>query len=111
MFYRLLMLFGGAVRVRATGTFVERFINLAARDGVQMWDIERGEGELYFKLPARSFRRLRRAAKASGVRLRVVSRHGLPFVYGKYRRRAALWLGAVPQASFCGILKSPAVSP
>ncbi|HWP80546.1 MAG TPA: sporulation protein YqfD [Candidatus Acidoferrum sp.] len=94
MFYRLLMLFGGAVRVRATGTFVERFINLAAHDGVQMWDIERGEGELFFKLPARSFRRLRRAAKASGVRLRVVGRHGLPFVYGKYRRRIALWLGA-----------------
>ncbi len=95
MFYRLLMLFGGAVRIRATGTFVERFINLAARDGVRMWDIERGEGELYFKLPARSFRRLRRAARASGVRLRVVGRQGLPFVYGKYRRRAALWLGAV----------------
>lgn len=94
MFYRLLMLFGGAVRVRAVGTFVERFINLAARDGVQMWDIERGEGELHFKLPARSFRRLRRAAKASGVRLRVVGRHGLPFIYGKYRRRLALWLGA-----------------
>ena len=94
MLYRLFMLFDGFVKVRATGIFAERFINLASHAKIRMWDIERGDGELRLTVSAISFGKLRQVARAAGVRLKIEQKNGLPFIYKKYRRRKALILGA-----------------
>ncbi len=95
MLNKFLMLLNGAARVRVRGVFIERFINLVSRDGIRIWDIERREGEMFFTVRASLFSHLRRAARAAGVRVKVVGRSGLPFVYNRYKGRTALWFGGL----------------
>ncbi len=83
----------GYVVFHAKGMFVERFLNLAARDGIAIWNsLRRGElfaGSAY----AGDYRRLRHHARKTGVRMRVAEKHGVPFKRHKYRKRTGLLLG------------------
>ncbi len=83
----------GYVVFHAKGAFVERFLNLAARDGITIWNSFR-RGELFVgSTHAVNYRRLRRHAMKTGVRIRVAEKHGVPFKRRKYRKRTGLLLG------------------
>lgn len=83
----------GYVKFRVQGTFIERFLNLAARDRIPIWDgVKRGD--IYTgKTIAGAYRKLRRHAKKTSVRMRVVEKHGAPFTRRKYRKRTGLLVG------------------
>ncbi len=84
----------GYVRIRVTGPAVERFVNLAVSRGHRLWQTRRSGRSLEANVEARSFRRLRRAARRTRSRVRILERHGLPFLLARTRRRPFLVLGA-----------------
>ena len=49
----------GSVRFKASGDFAERFVNLAARERIALWDCRRKDGNLHASAPAKSYRKLR----------------------------------------------------
>jgi similar to stage IV sporulation protein len=81
------------VRFKASGDFAERFVNLAARERIALWDCRRKDGDLHATAPAKSYRKLRGLAKKSGVRIRIEEKQGVPFTRRRYRRRWGLLAG------------------
>ncbi|WP_343252710.1 sporulation protein YqfD [Ligaoa zhengdingensis] len=92
---KLLRYFKGYVRFTATGVFLERFLNMVVRKGVNIWDVHRRETTLTACTDVRSYKSLRPYAKKTGVRLRVRERHGAPFKVKRYHRRVGLLAGVV----------------
>lgn len=86
----------GYVVFRVTGGGIERFANLASREGVRLWSLRRLGGQVAVgRASASDFRRLRGPARKAAVQLRTVRRSGLPFVWRRLRRRPGLVAGAV----------------
>lgn len=75
------------------GAFVERFLNLAARSRIPVWDGRKRGDSFTGKTIAGQYKRLRQHAKKTGVRMRVTGKHGAPFTRRKYRRRTGLLVG------------------
>lgn len=100
----LVRLFNGYVKFGAEGGFGERFVNLCEqrRLGVRSlaFDDERLEGFV----TARDYIKLRTVAKQSGMKLRCISKHGLPFFMFKNRNRVGLAVGAAFFVLFMSIM-------
>jgi len=81
----------GYLRVEVRGRWPERFVNLAATRGIELWDIARANGTLSMLVSVADFRALRPVARGSRCRVHIVQRYGLPFVLSALlRRRGAL---------------------
>lgn len=79
--------FPGWVRVELEGGYTERLLNAMTAGNVSMWHVRRrGEG-MRFSCYARDYRRLRGMARHACMRMHLVSKHGMPFLLHRYRRR------------------------
>ncbi len=85
----------GYVRIRVTGPAQERFLNLAAAQGHRLWRAKRTRRGLEVNTTIGSFRRLGRARRRTGSRIRILQRHGLPFAMARASRRPFLVAGAL----------------
>ncbi len=86
----------GSVRLSVTGDFAERFYNLLIQEGLRPYDLTRmADGSMVLTLPMRQFRRIRRARRATGVRVCILSKNGLPRLLWRYRKRWGILVGAV----------------
>ncbi len=63
----LLRYLRGYVVFSARGSFVERFLNLAARDGVSVWNTFKRDGVFYGRTFAASYQKLHRHARKCAV--------------------------------------------
>ncbi|MCL2873834.1 MAG: sporulation protein YqfD [Defluviitaleaceae bacterium] len=84
----------GFVLVKITGLSVERFINVAAFNGVNMWDIFKTRDGIVMKVSVKEFKKLKDARRKTGVKLKIISKTGVPFFLFRYRKRKLL-LGGV----------------
>lgn len=83
----------GYITISAWGGFLDRFLNLAAKEYIPMWGIIKKEGRLYIKTYARHYRHLRHIAKKAGMKMKVLRRKGLPFFLHRYRKRKGVFAG------------------
>jgi similar to stage IV sporulation protein len=97
---RALNLIRGVARVEIACRYPERFLNLCASNGIELWGIERcgGEGpeggaEMRAYMRAEGFRRLRSLPDGHGFELRRVARRGAPGAIRRLRRRHVLVAG------------------
>lgn len=93
-FVHLMRYIRGYVDFLVQGEFVERFLNLAARHRVPIWDGHKRGDSFTGKTIAGQYKKLRVHAKKAGVLMRVTGKHGAPFTRRKYRRRTGLLIGA-----------------
>lgn len=83
----------GYVEFEVYGGFTERFLNLCARAGIDLWGVRNSGDRLIARVDARTYRRLHRPAHRSGMRLHARAKRGLPFLSVRYRRRAGVVVG------------------
>ena len=89
----------GEVRIRVRGAAVERFLNVAMRGEVGLWDVRRIDARtLEATLSLRDFYALRRMMGRAGCRVHVIGRRGLPFWAARLRARRVLLGGAAALA-------------
>lgn len=93
---QIVNLLRGSVRLRVTGDFPERFLNLCAQRSVSFWDVEQPDGHTLFLTVAwRDRRGLGELAERTGCRLTEGRRRGAPpFLLG-FRKRYAFLAGLV----------------
>lgn len=78
----------GYVKIQIEGYFVERFLNLALIQKVTIWDIKRmQDGRIIAKVVPKEFKRLRKIAKTTNCRVKILKKSGVPFLIIKYRKR------------------------
>lgn len=98
---RFLRFICGYVRFRVTGVFIERFLNLASRGGINLWNGSKSETQYTGYTLMRHYKKLRPFAKKTGVYMQVEEKFGWPVWQRKYRKRMGIVLGIVV---FFGIL-------
>ncbi len=96
MQYQWMKWFNGYLVIILKGKRVERLINLAVQRKMQIWNITRYDlerGKLAIRLE--DFFQLKPLLKETGCRVRIMSRHGLPFFFTKMKERYAFFAGFV----------------
>ena len=93
MLLRILRFLRGYVRFSVQGRYPERFLNITAKRGIRLFDVVRSE-KLTACMFMSDYRCIRSAARGAGVRLSVISRHGLPCLVRCYRSRVGVMIGA-----------------
>lgn len=90
---RLLRWLRGTVTFLIFGTFPERFINLALRKGLPLWDITPLPDAMQATTYAKQYKKIIPLAKKSRVKIRASKKRGLPFINWRYRKRVGLVAG------------------
>ena len=86
----------GYVTVSVSGTFCERFLNVCAAKNILLWDVTRiSETSLNCRMTVKAFRSLPEITYHTGVKVTLISRHGLPFFFETYRKRKLLLIGVL----------------
>jgi similar to stage IV sporulation protein len=98
--------FRGYVRFTATGEFVERFLNLIARERIPVWENAKSGDTYSGCVDVRNYRKLRAHAKKTDVRIRVSEKRGVPFTRYKYRHRHGILVGLMIFAVFLFVMSS-----
>lgn len=103
---RLFRFLSGYVVFSGKGGFPERFINLCSMNGISLWDAKSSSGILHAKTSIKGYKRLRKCAKKSGMKIRISEKCGLPFILAPYIRRKGLFAGIVISAVITALLSS-----
>lgn len=91
---KFLRFFLGYVSFRASGGFAERFINLCRRNNIILWNLRCRDSVITACTDCRDYKKIRTAARKSGMRVRLTGKHGLPFFIERHSRRIGLVIGA-----------------
>ena len=85
----------GYVTITVSGA-VERFINLATKQGISIWDAQtKKENEVVLNVRVKAVKNLRKVARKSGCRFKIKKRAGLPFLLSHFNKRKAMVLGCI----------------
>ncbi len=96
MLIRILTYIKGFVKVSVAGRFVERFLNICMSRDIYVWNIKnRGSELLHVNMSIDAFKNIPPVAFKSKTRVKIISRHGLPFLFKKHKKRKAFVLSAV----------------
>ena len=85
----------GYVRVRVSGSSVERFLNLCGNHGIVLWEILKCGEDYCMNMGLNSFWTFRPIVKKTGVKVAVLERYGLPFFLSKMWKRGGFLAGFV----------------
>ncbi len=90
----------GYLRIEVRGGRIERFLNLAVSEGMLLWAITRHPDRMLAYIALRDFWDLRPVARDARCRVRILGRHGFPFLLSRLKRRPLLIAGAAACAAF-----------
>lgn len=76
MIFSLFHLIFGCVYFTAGGGFAERFINICTALGIQLWGIRRKSYGLTACTTIDGYKKIKKAARSSGMRVRIRKRSG-----------------------------------
>lgn len=96
----------GYVVVRITHPSPERFLNMCAHRGICLYDLEIRNQELILKLSRPDFFQLKPLVRKSGVKIRILEKHGLPFFFYRNKKRKAFFVGILVSFCLIGMLSS-----
>ena len=86
----------GYVIIRVEGLALERFVNTALHQGIEIWNISRNrDGSLNAYVSVLGFYALHRMNRRTRYRIRIVEKHGVPVFLSRFRFRKVLLLGWV----------------
>lgn len=106
MFISWIRYLRGYVTLQAEGAFTERFLNLLIQHGFALWNIGKTGYTLSCCVFAADYKKLRRYAKKTHVRLHIISKHGAPFFARENYRRGGLLFGIVFFITFLSVMNS-----
>ncbi len=89
----------GYVDFEAEGKFPERFLNITARYGINLWEALPYNGGLSGSMYVSDYRNIRSAARKAKVKLKITCKHGLPFILNRYKFRVG-----IPAGAFAGFI-------
>ena len=93
-FIKLLRFFLGYLKIRISGRFPERFLNVCAQKNITIWNTCRRGDSIEGYIFSRDYKKIRKYRRACGARLKIRRRYGLPFFLHKYRARSGMLAGA-----------------
>lgn len=97
----------GYVVITVEGNYIEKFINMASKRGVLLWDVAFQDAKkVILKVRIYNFKALRHVARKQGCKMRIKHKRGLPFIITKLKKRKMLVVGAVAFSVILYVLSS-----
>lgn len=87
----------GYVSFSAGGGFPERFINLCRLNKINLWELKSTGSVIFACTDCAGYKAIRKAAKKSGMKVRIERKYGLPFFLNRYSHR----FGVIAGIFFC----------
>lgn len=81
------------VKIRISGDYPERFLNIAALNDIKLWGIKKRNGSIITFVSAKDFKRIRPYKHKAAVRIKLLSKHGFWFVLRPYKKRYGILVG------------------
>jgi len=94
MFGRFFRYYRGRVTIEVRGEGLAAFVNRALADGVIFLNGRKLPDSFVAEITTADFKRLRRAAKNTGIKIMIRKKYGFPFMARRWRRRKGLIIGA-----------------
>ena len=98
---RLFRYIFGYVLVAFSGDFCERMLNLCAKNHITLWNIKRKDDKIFANISVKNFKNVRKVRGKSRVKIKIIKKIGIPFIFKKYKFRIGIPVGF---AVFIGIL-------
>lgn len=95
MLVKILRSILGYVEFEATGGFAERFVNLCALNGINLWDVKNDGVKVIACTDFGGYKRMRKCARNSGMRLKIAKKRGLTLVLKAHKMRVGAAFGAI----------------
>jgi len=93
MFDRLFRYYHGRVYIKARGEGLAKFINKALGEGIVFYEGRTLPDSFVAEIKISDYKRLRQVAKETGIKPRIRTKYGFPFVARRWQRRKGLILG------------------
>ncbi len=93
MIINFLRLILGFVEFEARGGFPERFLNLCTVNGITLWQVQNDGVKVKACTSVKAYKSIRKSARNSGMRVKIIRKRGLPFFIKKNRARAGILVG------------------
>lgn len=107
MIFTFINFLRGYLIIEATGFFIERFINLAIKNNIFLWEIKKSaKNKATMKISIKGFKKIRNAARKTGTTVRIKEKKGLPLFLYRHRRRKAFYAGILLFALILAALTS-----
>lgn len=106
MLLEIIRFLRGNVDFTASGKFPERFINITAKNGVNIWNPVPAENAISASMYLSDYKKIRTLAKKSRVKTKMTAKHGMPFIVNRYKARTGLFAGAVFGIILCIFLSN-----
>ena len=87
MFKKIFKFYSGYVIIEVIGKNKERFVNMCLANQFGICDVSPSENGITLKIKCRDFRSIRRIVRKSGVKIKIVEKHGVKEFKKKYRYR------------------------
>lgn len=103
LFKKFLNFILGYVRISIEGYFIERFMNICISKRILLSKTERKKSTvLQANIGISDFIRIRKIARITKCKIKIVSKNGIPFIIKKYRKRKifAIFLGMMMMLIF-----------
>lgn len=77
------------------GTYPEKVLNLAAKNGITIWSARYIKQKIRCKITVRDFLKLPNILRKSGIRVHIIEKTGFPFFIKKYDKRLGIFTGLI----------------
>lgn len=90
MLLKIIRFLRGSVDFTASGKFPERFMNITAKNGVNLWNPVPKKNAISASMYLSDYKKIRILARKSRVKTRITAKHGLPFIINRYNKRTEI---------------------
>lgn len=91
----ILRYFRGYLDVMLSGVYSEKVLNSISINKISVWHLRYKGGNIQLRMFAGDYKKLRAIRRDTGVKIKIISKHGFPFFIRKYRHRSGFLVGAV----------------
>lgn len=89
-FFRII---GGYLTIKIYGDNSELLLNLAARNGITLWNLRCKSDCITGNISLDNFKLLRKIIRKKRIKIHILSKHGIPFFTYRYKKRAGFIAG------------------
>lgn len=86
----------GYVKVKASGNYIERFFNMTIKDKIYIWNIKKiSFHTAVFFVSMNAFIKLRKNAKETKTKIKILEKNGLPMFFVKSKKRKSFLIAGL----------------
>lgn len=92
---RVISYFLGTLRLKISGEYCERFLNILAANSVSFWSPYVTKNDFFITVLKKDIKKIRILRRNTGIKIKITKRHGFPLIVNRYKSRYGLILGAI----------------